>query len=153
MPPLRQHLIAALPLSGKGERTQEAYVREVRLLAQFSGTSPHLLSAQELQDSFLHRTNVAGLAPASLERSPPSPPRTAKSSAPSTTAKADTLDPASLSAQAVASTTASLRSAAIGPALRVRTLQPRRGSSTHAQHSSQDLPASSPAPCLRLSVR
>jgi integrase/recombinase XerD len=66
MTPLRQHMIAALQLSGKGERTQESSVREVRLLAQFYGTSPNLISAQELQDSFLHRKNVDGLAPASL---------------------------------------------------------------------------------------
>jgi len=63
---LRQQMIAALQLSGKGERTQEASVREVRLLAQFYGTSPHLISEQELQDSFLHRKNVDGLAPASM---------------------------------------------------------------------------------------
>jgi hypothetical protein len=35
MTPLRQPMIAALHRSGKGERTQHAYVREVRLLAQF----------------------------------------------------------------------------------------------------------------------
>ena len=66
MTPLRQHMIAALQLSGKGERTQQAYVREVRLLAQFYGKSPDLLSEQELQHSCLHRKNVDGLAPASL---------------------------------------------------------------------------------------
>jgi integrase/recombinase XerD len=66
MTPLHQHMIAALQLSGKGERTQEAYVREVRLLAQFYGKSPNLISEQELQDYFLHRKNVDGLAPASM---------------------------------------------------------------------------------------
>jgi len=66
MTPLRQQMIAALQLSGKGERTQQAYGREVRLLAQFYGKSPHLLSEQELQHSFLHRKNVDGLAPASM---------------------------------------------------------------------------------------
>ena len=66
MTPLRQQMIAALQLSGKGERTQQSYVREVRLLAQFYGTSPHLLSKQELQPYFLHCTNVDGLAPASM---------------------------------------------------------------------------------------
>ena len=66
MTPLRQHMLAALQLSGKGERTQEAYVREVRLLAQFYRKSPDLLSEQELQHSFLHRKNVDGLAPASM---------------------------------------------------------------------------------------
>ena len=66
MSPLRQQMIATLQLSGKGERTQEAYVREVRLLAQFYGKSPALLSEQELQRYFLHRKNVDGLAPASM---------------------------------------------------------------------------------------
>ena len=66
MTPLRQHMIAALQLSGKGERTQESSLREVRLLAQFYHKSPDLLSEQELQHSFLHRKNVDGLAPASM---------------------------------------------------------------------------------------
>ena len=63
---LRQPMIAALHLSGKGERTQESSVREVRLLAQFSHPSPDRISEQELQHSFLHRKNVDGLAPASM---------------------------------------------------------------------------------------
>jgi integrase/recombinase XerD len=66
MTPLRQHMIAALQRSGTGERTQDASVREVRLLAQFDHTSPDRLSAQELQHDFLHRKNVDGLAPASM---------------------------------------------------------------------------------------
>jgi site-specific recombinase XerD len=66
MTPLRQRLIAALQRSGKGERTQQSYVRAVRLLAQFYGTSPDLLSEQELQHYFLPRQNVDGLAPASM---------------------------------------------------------------------------------------
>ena len=40
MTPLRQQMIAALQLSGNGERTQQSYVREVRLLAQFYDKSP-----------------------------------------------------------------------------------------------------------------
>src|SRR5467141_3740549 len=68
MTPLRQHMIAALQISGKGERTQESYIREVRLLAQFYHTSPDRLSEQELQRYFLHRKNVDGLAPASMRR-------------------------------------------------------------------------------------
>ena len=63
---LRQHMMAALQLSGTGERTQETAVREVRLLAQCSGKAPDVLAAQALQTSCLHRTNVDGLAPASL---------------------------------------------------------------------------------------
>jgi len=66
MTPLRQQMIAALQLSGKGERTQESYVREVRLLAQFYHKSPDRISEQELQHYFLHRKNVDGLAPASM---------------------------------------------------------------------------------------
>ena len=66
MTPLRQQMLTALHLSGKGERTQEAYVREVRLLAQCYHTSPDRMTAQELQHDFLHRKNVDGLAPASM---------------------------------------------------------------------------------------
>ena len=63
---LRKQMIAALQLSGKGERTQQSYVREVRLLAQFYDKSPRLISEQQLQDYFLHRKNVDRLAPASM---------------------------------------------------------------------------------------
>src|SRR5881628_761581 len=66
MTPLRQQMLAALQLSGKGERTQDSYVREVRLLAQFYHKSPDLISEQELQAYFLHRKNVDNLAPASM---------------------------------------------------------------------------------------
>jgi integrase/recombinase XerD len=66
MTPLRQQMIAALQLSGKGERTQQAYVREVHLLAQFYHKSPDRIAAQDLQHYFLHRQNVDGLAPASM---------------------------------------------------------------------------------------
>jgi integrase/recombinase XerD len=66
MTPLRQHMLAALQLSGKGERTQASYIREVRLLAQFYHKSPDRISEQELQHYFLHRKNVDGLAPASM---------------------------------------------------------------------------------------
>jgi integrase/recombinase XerD len=47
---LRKQMIAALQLSGKGERTQQSYVREVRLLAPFYDKSPSLISEQQLQD-------------------------------------------------------------------------------------------------------
>src|SRR5215470_2853996 len=66
MTPLRQHMIAALQLSGKGERTQESYIREVRLLAQFYHKAPNRISKQELQRYFLHRKNVDDLAPTSM---------------------------------------------------------------------------------------
>ncbi len=66
MTPRRQYMIAALQRSGTRERTQQSSVREVRLLAQFSGTSPHLISASELQQYMLHRKNVDQRAPTSM---------------------------------------------------------------------------------------
>jgi integrase/recombinase XerD len=66
MTPLRQHMIAALQLSGKSARTQQTSVREVRLLAQFYHTSPDLISAQHVHHSLLHRQNVDGLSPSSM---------------------------------------------------------------------------------------
>jgi integrase len=65
MTPRRQHMRTALPLSGQGERTPQASVREGRLLAQCYSTSPDVIAAKALQASFLHCTNVDGLAPAS----------------------------------------------------------------------------------------
>src|SRR4029453_6892790 len=66
MTPLRRQMMAALQRSGTSERTQQSSGREVRLLAQCYGTSPDVISEKALQASFLHRTNVDGLAPASM---------------------------------------------------------------------------------------
>src|SRR5215510_7783521 len=66
MTPLRQHMIAALHLNSKSERTPASSVREVRLLAQCYHTAPDRISAQALQRYFLHRKNVDNLAPASM---------------------------------------------------------------------------------------
>lgn len=66
MSPLRTQMITALQLNGKGERTQEAYVREVRLLSQFYKKSPDLVSEDELQHYFLHRKNVDKLSASSM---------------------------------------------------------------------------------------
>jgi integrase/recombinase XerD len=66
MTPLRQHMIAALQRSGKGERPQQAYVRAGRLRAQCYHTAPDRISEPELQHYCLHRKNVASLAPASM---------------------------------------------------------------------------------------
>ena len=43
---------------GMSERTQEAYVRAVRQLAQHFQKSPDLVSEEELRQYFLHRKNV-----------------------------------------------------------------------------------------------
>ena len=50
----------------QGGRTQEAYVREVRLRSECYGRSPARLSEPELQQDFLHRKNVDNLAPNSM---------------------------------------------------------------------------------------
>jgi len=51
-------MIKALQLNGKGERTQEAYARALRMLVRFYSKSPDLISEEELQDYFLHRKNM-----------------------------------------------------------------------------------------------
>jgi integrase len=55
-----------LQLNGKGERTQEAYARAVRMLLEFLGKAPDEITADELQAYFLHRRNVSRWSPATL---------------------------------------------------------------------------------------
>ena len=40
------------------EPTQRAYTRSVRMLIDFYGKTPDLISELQLQDCFLHRKNV-----------------------------------------------------------------------------------------------
>lgn len=47
----------ALQLNGLGERTQEAYVRALRMLCEFYHKTPEQISESELQQYFLHRKN------------------------------------------------------------------------------------------------
>jgi site-specific recombinase XerD len=56
----------ALQLNGLGERTQEAYVRALRMLCQFYHKSPDQISEAELQQYFLHRKNRDGWSPSTL---------------------------------------------------------------------------------------
>jgi integrase len=58
MTELRQKMIEALQLKGLSERTQEAYVRAVRQLAEHFHKSPDLISEEELRQCFLHIKNV-----------------------------------------------------------------------------------------------
>ena len=53
----------ALQLNGKGERTQQAYARAVRMLSEFYAKTPDLISEEELQEYFLHRKNVNKWSP------------------------------------------------------------------------------------------
>lgn len=56
MASLREQMIKVLQLNGKAERAQQACVREVRLLSKFYRKSPELISGDELQNYFLHRS-------------------------------------------------------------------------------------------------
>jgi site-specific recombinase XerD len=47
----------ALQLNGLGQRSQEAYVRAVRMLVEFHGKTPDEIGEPELQQYFLHRKN------------------------------------------------------------------------------------------------
>jgi integrase/recombinase XerD len=56
MTELRKRMIDCLQLRGLSERTQEAYVRAVRQLAQHYHKSPDLITEEELRQYFLWTT-------------------------------------------------------------------------------------------------
>ena len=58
MTDLQKRMIESLQLRGMSERTQEAYVRAVRQLAQHYHKSPDLVSEEELRQYFLYIKNV-----------------------------------------------------------------------------------------------
>lgn len=58
MTELRQKMIECLQLNGLSERTQEAYVRAVRQLAEHYQKSPDLINEEELRQYFLYIKNV-----------------------------------------------------------------------------------------------
>jgi integrase/recombinase XerD len=58
--------INALQLNGKGERTQQAYTRAVRMLSQFYDKPPEEVSEEELEAYFLHRRNQDRWSPNTL---------------------------------------------------------------------------------------
>ena len=61
-----QRMVATLQLNGKGEPTQRAYTRAVRMLCEFYDKTPDLISEPELQEYFLQRKNVNRWAPKTL---------------------------------------------------------------------------------------
>ena len=63
---LRQRMHQDLQLAGLSERTQEAYLRAVRQLADHFHTPPDRLSEQQVRDYFLHLKNDRKFASASL---------------------------------------------------------------------------------------
>jgi len=58
-----QRSINALQLNGKGERTQEAYTRAVRMLSTFHSKTPDEITEPELEAYFLRRRNVDHWSP------------------------------------------------------------------------------------------
>src|SRR5262249_24119996 len=63
---LRQRMHQDLQLAGLSERTQEAYLRSVRQLADHFHTPPDRLSAPQVRDYFLHLKNDRKFASGSL---------------------------------------------------------------------------------------
>jgi integrase/recombinase XerD len=63
---LRQRMLQDLQLAGLSQRTQEAYLRSVRQLADHFHTPPDRLSEQQLRDYFLHLQNDRKFASGSL---------------------------------------------------------------------------------------
>jgi integrase/recombinase XerD len=63
---LRQRLLHDLQLAGLSDRTQEAYLRAVRQLADHFDTPPDRLGEEQLRDYFLHLKNDRHFAAASL---------------------------------------------------------------------------------------
>jgi len=63
---LRQQMTEDLQLIGRSPRTQQAYLRAVRKLAEFYQTSPDRLAEQQVRKYFLTIKNVHHYAPGSL---------------------------------------------------------------------------------------
>ena len=59
-------MIKALQLNGKGERTQQAYTRALRMLTDFYSKTPDLITEEQLQDYFLHRKNISKWSPQTM---------------------------------------------------------------------------------------
>jgi len=56
----------ALQLAGMSERTQQCYTRSIRMLVEFCGKTPDLITESELEYYFLHRKNVDKWSPATM---------------------------------------------------------------------------------------
>ena len=61
-----QKSMRALQLAGMSQPTQKGYTRSMRMLVDFYGKTPDLITEQELQDYFLHRKNVDKWAAATM---------------------------------------------------------------------------------------
>jgi len=66
MTPLRQRMVEDMQLRGLSEKTQEAYVRAVRQLAEHYGKSPAQISEEELRQYFLYLKNDKQVSPSTF---------------------------------------------------------------------------------------
>jgi len=62
----QQKMVKALQVTGKGESTQEAYLRAIRLLCDHYGSPPDHLTEDNLVDYFIHRQEVTKWSPATM---------------------------------------------------------------------------------------
>ena len=67
MTTLRQEMTQDLQIAGLSERTQEAYLRAVRQLADHYGQKPDRLTERQVRDYFLFLKNEKKFAPATLK--------------------------------------------------------------------------------------
>ncbi len=58
-----ERMIKALQLNGLSERTQESYVRTVRMLTEHCKKTPESITEDELREYFLYRKNVSSWSP------------------------------------------------------------------------------------------
>lgn len=56
----------ALQLAGYSEKSQQCYLRAIRLLVEHTGATPDCIDEKGLQDYFLHRKNVSCWAPGTM---------------------------------------------------------------------------------------
>ena len=54
MTPLRKRMLEDMQLRGLAPKTQEAYLRAVRQLAEYYGQSPDQISEEQLRQYFLY---------------------------------------------------------------------------------------------------
>jgi len=66
MTPLRQRMVEDLQLRGLSEKTQDAYVRAVRQLAEHYGKSPDRINEEELRQYLLYLKNDKQVASSTL---------------------------------------------------------------------------------------
>ena len=66
MTPLRQRMVEDMQLRGLSKKTQEAYVRAVRQLAEHYGKSPDRINEEELRQYFLYLKNEKQVSSSTL---------------------------------------------------------------------------------------